>query len=150
MKSGEFKAVREHLSLTITGIADLLQVSDSTIKNWEKGKYQPPGGVADEVERLEAYTRRCVDAVTAAGRERGMILLWRTTEEIPPGPARVLGAAWWRSVAARARERIPEVVIGYADELDKITGSRDLTLGRAVSPSVLPPPRSRVSRPGDG
>lgn len=141
VRSAEFKTIREHLSLTITGIAGLLRVSDATVKNWEKGKYAPPSGVAAEVERLEDYTRRCVDAVAGAARERGMVLVWRTTEEMPPGPARVLGAAWWRSVAARARERVPEVVIGYGDELDALTGSRDATLGRAATPAVLPPTR---------
>lgn len=142
VRSGEFKAVRESLSLTVAAMADLLAVSEGTVKNWEKGRYAPPPGVAAEIERLEAYTRRCTDAVVAAAREREapMVVVWRMTADMPPGPARTLGAAWWRSVAASARARIPGLDVGYPDELDGATGSRDRTLGEAIGPSVLPPP----------
>ena len=141
MRSGEFKLVREALSLTVAAMAALLSVSEGTVKNWEKGKYSPPPGVAAEIERLEAYTRRCVDTVVAAaqGREAPMVVVWRLTADMPPGPARTLGAAWWRSVAASARERIPGLDVGYPDELDEVTGSRDRTLSEAIGPSVLPP-----------
>ena len=143
VRSGEFKAVRESLSLTVAAMADLLAVSEATVKNWEKGRYAPPPGVAAEIERLEAYTRRCVDAIAAAAREREtpMVVVWRMTADMPPGPARTLGAAWWRSVAASARARIPGLDVGYPDELDEVTGSRDRTLSEAIGPSVLPPPR---------
>lgn len=143
VRSGEFKAVREALSLTVAAMADLLAVSEATVKNWEKGKYAPPPGVAAEIERLEAYTRRCVDAIAAAAREREapMVVVWRMTDDMPPGPARTLGAAWWRSVAVSARARIPGLDVGYPDELDEVTGSRDRTLSEAIGPSVLPPPR---------
>lgn len=142
VRSGEFKAVRESLSLTVAAMADLLAVSEWTVKNWEKGKYAPPPGVAAEIERLEAYTRRCADAVAAAaqGREAPMVVVWRMTDDMPPGPARTLGAAWWRSVAASARARIPGLDVGYPDEFDEDTGSRDRTLSEAIGPSVLPPP----------
>ena len=93
VRSGEFKAVRESLSLTVAAMADLLAVSEWTVKNWEKGKYAPPPGVAAEIERLEAYTRRCADAVAAAaqGREAPMVVVWRMTDDMPPA-ARTLGA----------------------------------------------------------
>ncbi|MCL3776794.1 MULTISPECIES: helix-turn-helix domain-containing protein [unclassified Actinomyces] len=142
--SGEIKMVREALSLTTLAMSQLLGVSEGTIKNWEKGKYQPPPGVEREIAGLEAWTRRCVDAVVAAAQDadgQPMVVVWRLTNDMPPGPARTLGAGWWRSVAARARERVPGLVVAYPDELDKITGSRDMTLSRAVSPDVLPLPR---------
>ena len=37
VRSGEFKAVREALSLTVAAMAELLAVSEWTVKNWEKG-----------------------------------------------------------------------------------------------------------------
>lgn len=144
MYSGEIKTVREALSLTTLALAQLLGVSEATIKNWEKGKYPPPAGVARELTGLEAWTRRCVDAVTTTAQEADgtpMVMVWRLTDDMPPGPAHTLGAAWWRSVAARARERVPDLVIAYPDELDRLTGSRDMTLTRAITPAVLPPTR---------
>ncbi len=142
--SGEIKAVREALSLTTLALAQLLGVSEATVKNWEKGKYAPPAGVARELTGLEDWTRRCVDAVTTAAQEAGdtpMVVVWRLTDDMPPGPARTLGAGWWRSVAVRARERVPGLVVAYPDEIDRLTGSRDLTLTRAIGPAVLPPTR---------
>ena len=70
-----------------------------------------------------------------------MILVWHLTEEMPPGPARTLGATWWRAVAAATQEWVPSIAIGYAAELDEVTGSRDRTLSKAIRPSVLPPPK---------
>ena len=43
-------------------------------------------------------------------------------------------------MAASARARIPGLDVGYPDEFDEDTGSRDRTLSEAIGPSVLPPP----------
>ena len=143
VRNGEFKTWRERLGLTISTMSALLGVSETTIKAWDRGRHRIPVGAAEEVELLRAYTRRCVDAVVDAAARAGtpMVLVWHLTEEMPPGPARTLGAAWWRAVAAAAQERVPGIAIGYAAELDEVTGSRDRTLGEMISPSVLPPPR---------
>lgn len=143
VRNGEFKAWRERLGLTISTMAALLGVSETTIKAWDRGRHRIPVGAAEEVELLRAYTRRCVDAVVDAAARAGtpMVLVWHLTEEMPPGPARTLGATWWRAVAAAAQERVPGIAIGYAAELDGVAGSRDRTLSEAIGPSVLPPPR---------
>ena len=47
VRSGEFKLVREALSLTVAAMAALLSVSEATVKNWEKGKYSPPPNLTD-------------------------------------------------------------------------------------------------------
>lgn len=139
MGGGELKAMRERLSLTVPALAELLDVSEGTVKNWEKSKYTPPAGVAAEINRLEDYTRRCAEAVTQAAQASAqpMVLIWRLTHDMPPGPARTLGAPWWRSVATRSRETIPGLIIGYADELDRLTGARERTLSRAITPDIL-------------
>lgn len=62
MRSAGFKMMRESLSLTVATMAALLAVSGGTVKNWEKGKYSPPAGVAADVVLLEGYTRAVVDA----------------------------------------------------------------------------------------
>ena len=143
VRSGEFKTWRERLGLTISTMAALLGVSETTVKAWDKGRHRIPVGAAEEVELLRAYTRRCVDAVVDAATqaETPMVLVWHLTEEMPPGPARTLGATWWRAVAAAAQERVSGIAIGYAAELDEVTGSRDRTLSEAIGPSVLPPPK---------
>ncbi|MCL3789889.1 MULTISPECIES: hypothetical protein [unclassified Actinomyces] len=131
------------MGLTISTMAALLSVSDTTIKAWDKGRHRVLPGAAQEVDLLRAYTHRCVDAVvgSAAHTDAPMILVWHLTDDMPPGPARTLGAGWWRAVAAAAQERTPGITIGYASELDKITSSRDQTLSEAITPSILPPPR---------
>lgn len=143
MLGAEFKSARERMGLTITTMAALLSVSDTTVKAWDKGKYRLPPGAASEVEMLRDYTRRCVDTIVelAAATEAPLILVWHLTEEMPPGTARTLGAQWWRAVAAGAQERVPSLAIGYAAELDDITGSRERTLAQAITPAVLPATR---------
>ena len=113
MRSGEFKTWRERLGLTISTMAALLGVSETTVKAWDKGRHRIPVGAAEEVELLRAYTRRCVDAVVDAATqaETPMVLVWHLTEEMPPGPARTLGATWWRAVITKigresCRERV--------------------------------------------
>lgn len=66
-----------------------------------------------------------------------MVVVWRLTSDMPLGPGRARGAGWWRSVAARARERIPGLDVGYPDELDEVTGSRDRTPSEAIGSRVL-------------
>ena len=84
----------------------------------------------------------CVDAVVAAarGRDAPMVVVWRLSDEMPQGPAGTLGAAWRRAGAARARERVAGLEVGYPDELDRVTGSCGRTLGEEIGPSVLPLP----------
>lgn len=139
MYGGEFRTIREYLGLSRREMAELLDVSEGTIQNWEKGKYTPPPGVAAEVSQLEAYTRDVVDTivVVAAEREQSMLLVWRQDADMPPGRARTLGASWWRCVAARVRERVDDLVVAYADELDELTGSREATLRLAIGVDVV-------------
>lgn len=141
MRAAEMRGARHFLGQSIRTWGELLHVSPGTVKNWETGKYPVPGGVESEVRALEEYTRRCVGAVVSAVGEDvpGMVVVWRAEESMPAGPARVLGLGWWQSVASRARERVPGLVVGYPEELDVLTGSRDRTLAVAVGPSVLPP-----------
>lgn len=143
MRGAEFKSTRERLGLTITTMAALLSVSETTVKAWDKGRHRVPPGAAAEVVLLRQYTRRCVDAVVAAAAdvEEPMVLAWHLTDDVPEGVARTLGAQWWRAVAAGAQERVPSLAIGYASELDVLTGSRERTLALAITPDVLPSPR---------
>lgn len=140
---GEIRSVRRSMGQSTRTWAEILRVSEPTVKNWEKSKYSVPDGVAAEVLALEDYTRRCVAAVADAAADLDdspMVVVWRMAEEMPAGPARTLGPAWWETVAVRARERVPDIIIGNPSEIDSLTGSRDRTLETAITPSVLPPP----------
>ena len=151
MRSGEIRTVREYLGLSRRELSQLLQVSEATVQNWEKGKYPPPPGVATEIARLEAFSGRTVQAVLdAADHPSPCLLVYRQDADMPPpGPARTLGAAWWRAVAARARDTLgpDHITIGYADELDTITGSRDRTLDTAITPSTITSTAKKPSHP---
>jgi|GEM_PF-2830411 len=142
IRAGEVRTAREYLGLSRRGLAQLLRVSEATVQNWEKGKYAPPQGVVSEIRRLESVTARTVQAVLDAARARQdpVILVYRQDEDVPVGPARALGASWWRAVVARVRDVLgPEAVaVGYADEFDALTGSsREQTLRTAIGPGTV-------------
>ena len=59
-----------------------------------------------------------------------------------PLPPRTRGsAAGCRRAGDPMRIGSPGLDVGYPDEFDEDTGSRDRTLSEAIGPSVLPPPR---------
>lgn len=136
VRAGELKATREALGLTTLGLARALEVSEPTVKNWEKAKYAIPPGVEKEVRDLERRTWEYSKRVAALA-EHGMVMVYRRTEHMPQGRAADLGAPWWRAVAHGAQRLRPDLAVGYAEELDELTGSRDATLSKAVSPRTL-------------
>lgn len=91
--------------------------------------------------RTETLTTQTVEAITTAAtrdQERGlapMLAVYRQDADMPAGTGATLGAGWWRAVAGMARHTCPGLVIGYVDELDHLTGSREATLTRATTPT---------------
>lgn len=118
MRNGQFRVVREGLGLSRTDIAQMTQVSTQAVKNWEQIRNFVPPGVGHDLATLEAWTERVVQAVIQAAREHEapLLLAYRTDEEMPPGPARDLGAAWWRQVIFRAHLALPDAEIVYPQE----------------------------------
>ena len=85
VRSGEIRTVREYLGLSRRELSQLLQVSEATVQNWEKGKYPPPPGVATEIARLEAFSGRTVQAVLdAADHPSPCLLVYRQDADMPP------------------------------------------------------------------
>lgn len=137
VRSAEFKATREALSLTTTTLARELGVAEATIKNWERGRYSPPAGVEDEMRALQVLTEQAARKVVSLAETRPLFLAYRLTEDMPPGRARELGAGWWRAVGYRARQIYPDLVIGYADELYQIAGTHESVDARSITPREL-------------
>lgn len=137
VRSAEFKSAREALSLTTTALARELGVAEATVKNWERGRYSPPTGVEAELRTLVAFTEQIAQKVASLAESRPLFLAYRLTEDMPPGRARELGAGWWRAVGYRAHQIHPDLVIGYAEELYKITGTRESADSRSITPREL-------------
>lgn len=48
----DLEAFRAALDITQDDLADLLDVSQTTIQRWERGKKDPPAGVKDDLEHI--------------------------------------------------------------------------------------------------
>lgn len=140
MRAAHFKVLRERLALPMQYVADRCGATRITVARWESGATRIPPAAATMIRALDDYTRRCVDAVADAARERRapMVVVWERAEEMPPGPARELGPRWWRGVVARAVERVPSLIVGYPRELDRLTGSRERVTREAIGTAVTP------------
>lgn len=137
VRSADFKATREALSLTTTTLARELGVAEATIKNWERGRYAPPEGVEAELRTLVLLTEQAAQKAVSLAETRPLFLAYRLTEDMPPGRARELGAGWWRAVGYRARQIHPDLIIGYAEELYEITGTRESVDTHSITPGEL-------------
>jgi len=112
MSAAEFRIIRERLGLSQEWLARYLNVSRQTIAQWEKGKYQVPDGVANEMTKLESEFNALVfnmasKLLKSSDRE---IRVYRFDEESHDN----FPAMWHRMVAARAAEQVPGTRIEYA------------------------------------
>lgn len=140
MRAAHFKVLRERLALPMQYVADQCGATRVTVARWESGVTRIPPAAATLLRELANYTHRCVDAVVDAARERRapMVVVWERAEEMPPGRGRELGPKWWRTVAGRAMERVPALIVGYPRELDRLTGSRERVMREAIGLGVTP------------
>ena len=58
--AAEFKALRTYLGFSITEISRYLDVGAPTARNWDRGRYNPPPGVGDEMRALADHTDQIV------------------------------------------------------------------------------------------
>lgn len=111
MSAAEFRAVREHLGLTVEWAAKHLDVTDRTIRSWETGRHRVPAGVRDELEHWQDQAAAAVDQVvdTAMDAPDPVVRVPLRDEDAPaPWPAR-----WWRQVAMRAVDEVPGLRLAY-------------------------------------
>ena len=90
MTSVEFRIAREALGLTGEALAELLGVTDRSIRKWENGASRVPAGVVQELGVLQDSFERTVSALVAevAGVEDAVL------EVVAPG-------GWSRMIAGR-------------------------------------------------
>jgi hypothetical protein len=118
MTDAEFRVVREFLGLTGDWLAEHLDVSGRTVRNWEHGKYPVPDGVRLEVERLERQTGEFVGAVVAQLLDvpDPTVVTYRSDAAYHAAhPEIPFPASWHRAVLARVALEVPALAIVYSD-----------------------------------
>lgn len=122
MTGAHFRALRTYLGYSVKEIAEYLDVSQNSARDWDKGVYQPPAGVVEELHELSDATD---DAVEYLARHYSKSEIeWpmeipRTAEDIPgmlpeivmPGPVTV---DWWKHVSIRVCQRVPGLTLDWA------------------------------------
>lgn len=58
--AAEFKALRTYLGFSIAEISRYLDVGPATARNWDRGRYNPPPGIGDEMRALADHTDQAV------------------------------------------------------------------------------------------
>lgn len=58
--SAEFKTLRTLLGYSITEISRYLDIGPATARNWDRGRYNPPPGVGEEMRDLADHTDEIV------------------------------------------------------------------------------------------
>jgi Domain of unknown function (DUF1870) len=117
MNAAGIRAAREYLAINVERFADLLGVTDRTVRSWEAGRYQVPTGVADEVrlmlDRADQHVANLVEQMTGCGG--GEIAVYRNDADYHAArPEATMPASWHRVIAQRAARVVPGVRIVFA------------------------------------
>jgi len=116
MTPAELRVVREFLGLSSAALAEILGVSDRTVRHWEAGKHPIPDGVRLEVERLEAYTAEFVAGVVGklTVHPAPVVVTYRSDREYHAAhPEIPLPASWHRAVMARVAQEVPGLSVVF-------------------------------------
>lgn len=122
MTAAHFRALRTYLGYSLTEIADYLDVSHNSARDWNKGVYSPPPGVVEELVELSEATDKAVEYLTRHYSQSDIewpMKIPRTAEDIPdmlpeivmPGPVTV---DWWKHVGIRVCQRVPGLTLEWA------------------------------------
>ena len=104
MSGAEFALFRYELGLSLSQVAEFLDVNPRSVRAWNADRDPVPDGVVLELDDLlHAHELDVEDAVAT-----GVL-------DIPYGSSEV---AWWLSVAAAARRRDPSLVVKWDFESD--------------------------------
>lgn len=151
MTPHELKVLLDWLGLDQRGLAEVLAVSERTVRRWVAGDSPVPAGVIRELADLEARTDAEVLAAGAVEADPAEYAtdedLWAARPDIDPLPV-----GWWRMVVARARiirrrpagrtwlvpivVRVPQHVIGHLESIADVI-NRDGDRPEPVTPESI-------------
>lgn len=69
MHPAEFKTLREAVGLSISTLVNVIDVDERTLRKWESGKKQPPQGVVDSLEAIDALLNKTAAEIVAQHQE---------------------------------------------------------------------------------
>lgn len=117
MTPAELVVITGWLGLDQRALAEIVGVSERSVRRWTQGTHPIPEGIREQIENLEAFTAGAVEElVDALCDARDLVVaIYRTSEEMwvarpefEPYPA-----GWWRQVVARAVHEVPGVTIVF-------------------------------------
>lgn len=110
ISAAHLRAVREHLGLSVSVFAGIINARDDQVRKWEAGKRPIPERVANTLNDIAADTEDAYrTALERANRDadqfgdQARITVWRHPSDFAanhPEDAD-LGPRWWRNIAAR-------------------------------------------------
>lgn len=95
MQNVELTSRREALGLTQSDLADLLDVNQTSVSQWERGRYKVPIWLDAELTKLEDMVDEMVEAMTSTIIESG-----KRAGEIPVQPRNAQSVSILERVAA--------------------------------------------------
>lgn len=107
MTSAEATAVRHLIGLTFEQLGDALGINPRSIRRWESGSSAPGAGVASALRELRAEHDADTKRLAAEAFTSSVVLIPSETEARPAG--------WWKAVAARLIDRMPEARVAWAE-----------------------------------
>lgn len=118
MTAARFRSLRGYLGYTKAEIADYLDVSEASVRNWDKGAHPIPLGVEREMLDLRRQTQSVVDALSKRFEGETVMLIPRSEDEAPgwmpevdrPDPVTL---EWWKVVGERVCGRVPGLTLDW-------------------------------------
>lgn len=97
----EVRAARTAYGITAAEMADVLGVSERTVRRWESGETPATGQVAERLRALDSRVDQIADHIAARWRAAGCWEVDLADVDGPPGLVRV--AAWRAHLLAGVR-----------------------------------------------
>ena len=115
----ELKLIREWLGVSGDWLAEQLDVTPRTVRNWESGKRPIPDGVRLEIEHMETLTANAVTSGVEAlmdTPEPAVMTYYSDSQYREHDPESNWPATWHRRVVARIAQEVPGLVIVSPEE----------------------------------
>lgn len=116
MSGAELQMMREYLGLTGNDLSQMLRVRADTVRAWETGRDPVPFRTRDEITAIANTTRATVDELVnqlKKNESTRTVDIYRRDHDFHTAHPEHddMPARWWRHVAARVTEQLPDVTI---------------------------------------